>query len=52
MAGVDNQATTIDNNGYSASQILGTMKLLPELYNRKYVQRFAWFNGTESSKLS
>lgn len=50
MAVVDNQATTIDNNRYSSSQILGTMrKLLPELYNRKYVQRFAWFNGTESS---
>jgi len=50
MAVVDNQATTIDNNRYSPIQILGTMRtLLPELYNRKYVLRFAWFNGTESS---
>ena len=50
MAVVDNQATSIDNNKYSPIQILGTMRtLLPELYNRKYVHRFAWFNGTESS---
>ena len=50
MAVVDNQATSIDNNKYSPIQILGTMRtLLPELNNRKYVHRFAWFNGTESS---
>jgi hypothetical protein len=50
MAVVDNQANTVDENKYTTTQVLGTMRtLLPELYNRKYVQRFAWFSGTKSS---
>ena len=50
MAVVDNQANTVEENKYTTAQVLGTMRtLLPELYNRKYVKRFAWFTGTKSS---
>ena len=50
MAVRDNLAVTIEDNRYTTSQILGTMRtLLPELYNRKYVKRFAWFSGTKDS---
>ena len=50
MSVVDNEAETADENRYTSSQILATMrKLLPELYNRKYVERFAWFSATKDS---
>ena len=50
MAVVDDGAVSVEDNKYTYSQVLGTMRtLLPELYNRKYVKRFAWFTGTKDS---
>ena len=50
MAVVDNSASTVEDNKLTFSEVLGTMRvLLPELYNRQYVKRFAWFNGTKDS---
>ena len=50
MSVVDNQAQSVEDNRYSIAAVLGTMRiLLPELYNRKYIHRFAWFTGTKDS---
>ena len=46
----DNQAQTVAQNRFSMTDVLETMKiLLPELYNREYLSRFAWFTATRDS---
>ena len=50
MSVVDNQAETVEENQLTYSEVLGTMrKLLPELYSRDHVFRFAWFTATKDS---
>ena len=46
----DNQAQTVAQNRFPMIDVLKTMKiLLPELYNREYLSRFAWFTATRDS---
>ena len=50
MSVIDNQAETVEENQLTYSEVLGTMrKLLPELYSRDHVFRFAWFSATKDS---
>ena len=50
MSVVDDGAQSAEDNKYTISEVLGTMRtLLPELYKRNYVKRFAWFTGTKNS---
>ena len=50
MSVVDDRAQSAEDNNYTMNEVLGTMRtLLPELYKRNYVKRFAWFTGTKNS---
>ena len=50
MSVKDNQAQTVAENRFPMTEVLETMKvLLPELYNREYISRFAWFTATRDS---
>ena len=50
MSVKDKQAQTVAENRFSMTEVLETMKiLLPELYNREYLSRFAWFTATRDS---
>ncbi|MAJ51588.1 MAG: hypothetical protein CMB82_08240 [Flammeovirgaceae bacterium] len=50
MSVVDDQAETVADNELTYSEVLGTMRaLLPGLYSRDHVTRFAWFSATKDS---
>ena len=50
MSVKDHNAKTVAENKFSLPEVLETMKiLLPELYKRNYLSRFAWFTATQDS---